>query len=102
MTTLALTGDVDRDIAALFIEQLAGLTTADAPLTLDMAEADVEDAQVCALLIEAIRQAALKVRSVQLIEPPQVLAHGLYRVGALAPGTAIHVVDPRSEIPTSS
>lgn len=102
MTTLALKGEVGRDIAALFVEQLASLTTADAPLTLDMCEADVEDAQVTALLIEAIRQAALKVKSVQLLEPPQVLAHGLYRVGALAPGTAIHVIDPRSEIPTSS
>jgi ABC-type transporter Mla MlaB component len=102
VSTFVLKGDVSRDVAALFVEQLASVTSEDAPLTLDMREADVEDTHVTALLIEGIRQAALRVKSVQLLEPPQVLAHGLYRVGALAPTTAIHVVDPRSEIPTSS
>ena len=33
---LALRGTVDRDIAALFVEQLAGLSREDAPVVIDL------------------------------------------------------------------
>jgi len=101
MSRLVLRGLVGREGAALFGEQLAGLGPADAPAVLDLSEADIEDGAVAASLVDAIRQAAVRAGSVQLLGPPQVLAHGLYRVGALSGGT-IHLVEPRDEIGTSS
>lgn len=102
MSTLRIEGEIEPDVAALFAEQLAQMTKDDAPLTLDLSEADVEDAASCAALIDAIRQAAKRLGGVQLLAPPQVLAHGLYRVGALVEGGVIHVVSPREELGTSS
>lgn len=102
MTILALKGEVDRDIAALFVEQLASLGRPDAPVTLDMREAELEDAAVTALLVDALRHAALRTGGLQVLEAPQVLAHCLYRVGALGKGSTIQLVEPREELGTSS
>jgi anti-anti-sigma regulatory factor len=101
MSRLVLKGLVGREVAALFTEQLAGLGPADAPITLDLSEADLEDGVVTAALVDGLRQAASRAGSVQLLSPPQVLAHALYRVGALGSGT-IHLVEPRFELATSS
>ena len=95
MSRLVLKGLVGREVAALFTEQLAGLGPADAPVTLDLSDADLEDGVVTAALIDGIRQAASRTGSIQLLEAPQALAHGLYRVGALGAGT-IHLVEPRT------
>lgn len=102
MSTLRIEGEIEPDVAALFAEQLAQMTKDDAPLTLDLSEADVEDARSCAALVDAIRAAAARLGGLQLVEPPQVLAHTLYRVGALRAGGVIHVVSPREELGTSS
>lgn len=101
MTTLTLKGQLERDVAALLIEQLAGLGREDAPLTLDMGEADIDDAGVATILVDHIRQTAQRVGAVQILRPPQVLAHGLYRVGALGMST-IELIEPRQEIGSSS
>ncbi len=102
MSTFRLEGEVEPDVAALFAEQLAQVTQEDLPLTVDLSEADIEDGRTCATLVDAIRHAAARIGGLQLIEPPQVLAHCLYRVGALPEGGPIHVVGPREEIGTSS
>ena len=99
---LRIEGEVDADVAALFVEQLAQVEPEDRPVTLDLAEADLEDAVACAALVDAIRQTARRIGDLQVIEPPQVLAHCLYRVGALEAGGVVHLVAPREEIGTSS
>ena len=96
MTTLSLKGVVDADVAALFMEELAGLSMMDAPLTIDMREAKLEDATLIGALVDQIREAAARAGRVQLLEPPQVLAHNLYRVGALDGDSNIQLVDPRT------
>jgi ABC-type transporter Mla MlaB component len=98
---LTLKGTIERDIAALFIEQLSSFSKEDAPLVLDLEEAEIEDASVAAMLVDYLRQTAARVGSVQILRPPQVLAHGLYRIGALGP-SSIQLVEPRSELGTSS
>jgi anti-anti-sigma regulatory factor len=98
VTTLTLKGEVDSDVAALFLEELAGLGRSDAPITLDMREAELSDATLIGSLVDQIRQAAQRAGRVQLLEPPQVLAHCLYRIGALEGGSTIQLVDPREEI----
>ena len=50
MTTLSLKGVVDADVAALFLEELAGLSSSDAPVTIDMREAELEDATLIGAL----------------------------------------------------
>ena len=102
MATLRIEGEIETDVAAIFAEQLAQMTKDDAPLTLDLSEAEVEDARTCATLIDAIRDAAKRLGGLQILEPPQVIAHILYRIGALEAGGVIHVVAPREEIGTSS
>jgi len=96
VTTLSLKGVVDADVAALFMEELAGLSMMDAPLTIDMREAKLEDATLIGALVDQIREAAARAGRVQLLEPPQVLAHNLYRVGALDGDSNIQLVDPRT------
>ena len=102
MATLRIEGEVEADVAALFAEQLAQMTREDAPVTLDLSEADVEDAKTCATLVEAIRSTAKRVGGLQVLAPPQVIAHTLYRIGALQEGGVIHVVEPRQELGSSS
>jgi ABC-type transporter Mla MlaB component len=97
-TLLSLKGEIERDVAALFIEQLAGLDREDAPVILDMVDADIEDAGVAAMLVDHIRQTAERVGTVQILRPPQILAHCLYRIGALGDRASIQLVEPRMEI----
>jgi anti-anti-sigma regulatory factor len=96
VTTLKLKGAVDSDVAALFLEELASLSSSDAPITIDMREAQLEDQTLIGALVEQIRQAASRTGRVQLLEPPQVLAHHLYRVGPLDGDSTIHLVGPRA------
>ena len=96
MTTLSLKGVVDADVAALFLEELAGLGLMDAPITIDMRETQLRDQTLIGMLVDQIREAAARTGRVQLLEPPQVLAHNLYRVGALDGDATIQLVDPRS------
>jgi ABC-type transporter Mla MlaB component len=101
-TFLTLKGQIERDVAALFIEQLSALGREDAPLILDMADADIEDSRVCTMLVDYIRQTAERVGSVQILHAPQILAHSLYRVGALGSRSSIELIEPREELGISS
>jgi anti-anti-sigma regulatory factor len=99
---LSLKGTVDRDIAALFTEQLASLAREDAPVSIDLEEADIEDAALAATLVDHLRQAAHRIGALILVRPPQVIAHSLYRIGALGPRAEIQVIEPREELGRSS
>ncbi len=94
---LTLEGLLDREMAALLVEQLSELGPEDRPVTLDLTLVDLEDAAVTALLVDALRQTARRVGELKLLRPPQVLAHSLYRVGALGKST-LQLVEPRQEL----
>jgi hypothetical protein len=61
-----------------------------------MREAELQDATLIGMLVDQIREAAMRTGKVQLLEPPQVLAHNLYRVGPLEGDATIQLVDPRN------
>ena len=102
MPTLKLTGEVSVEAATAFAQKLAALSPNDENLNVDLSEADLTDGQATARLVQAIRQTARRLSSIHVLEPPQALAHCLYRVGALGSGSTIHLVCPREELGTSS
>lgn len=74
---------------------------ADVALELDLSELEVRDAAICAEVAGWLRAAARR-RPLVLRAPPQVVAHTLYRIGATDGRHAVHIVEPRAEIGTSS
>ena len=102
MNPFRVEGLLDRDIAALLIEQLSTLTGGEERTRIDLSEADIEDAIVVSSLIEALRTTAERLGHLEVFGAPQVLAHGLYRVGALGPSAKLRLIEPREEIGTSS
>lgn len=72
-----------------------------AHLDVDLSELDVESGEALAALITALRAwataaTAAGARGLRLIEPPQHLAHTLYKIGALQ-GALIVLQAPRAE-----
>ena len=100
MAEFSLKGLVERDVAALFIEQLSELEDDDAPIVVDLSEADIEDAVVAAMLVDCIRTTAARIGRIKVLRSPQILAHALYRLNAT--GEEVLLIDPRLEIATSS
>jgi len=96
LSPLRITGDIDRDVAALLIEQLAAL---DEPVTIDLSEADIDDGRVIVMLVDALRRTKDRLGRLTLIGPPQVLAHTLYRTNDL---DAFDIVEPRQELGTTN
>lgn len=80
-TTLHLEGDLERaDISLLETELPARLATAH---ILDCTALDIEDGAALACLARLLKDAAVS-RKITIRGAPQLLAHTLYRVGALA------------------
>jgi hypothetical protein len=100
MAEFSLKGLVEKDVAALFIEQLSELEDDDAPIVVDLSEADIEDAVVAAMLVDCIRTTATRLGRISVLRSPQILAHALYRLNAI--GEEVLLVDPRLELATSS
>jgi ABC-type transporter Mla MlaB component len=74
---LALSGWIEADVAALFVEQLAGLSSLDAPLSLDLRQARLDDPRIAAMLAEGIRQTAQRIGAVEVIGAPTALRKAL-------------------------
>lgn len=102
MTILRLEGRIEREVAALLGEQLAGFDPSEAPVEIDLHDADIEDGVVTAMLVDAIREAAARIGPVVVAHAPQVLAHALYRVGAVGEGSRVDLREPREELGRSS
>lgn len=102
-TTLTFTGDLDRALVAEIAEQIDRVPAEAGPLTIELGDTEMNDGAACARLATAIRQAAQRVGDVVVVEAPQVLAHTLYRVGALGDGRsgAVQLVEPREELGTA-
>ncbi len=96
-TTFRFEGDLEGSAAKKALAQIDGVPAGSGPLVLEMTDAEVEDAQACAALSASIREAAIRIGDVVVLGAPQVLAHTLYRLGALSSG-AIQLIEPRDEI----
>lgn len=96
--TLSADGDLLGDRLSALLETLEHLPPETRRLELDLAEADLDDdPNAVATLAAALRRSARRLERLRLHRPPQVLAHTLYRVGALTDGR-LEILDPRSEI----
>ena len=69
-----------------------------APLaqTLDLDGLELEDGEACARMVDLIRCLCSHTRPVSIVAAPQMLAHVLYKIGALHHGQ-IKLVSPRME-----
>lgn len=97
MPILSLADDPTNEELEGFILALNELCSAQEDLVLDLSQADIDDPVGVVRLAEAIRAASRRFARTRLLRPPQVLAHTLYRVGALE-GARLQVEDPREEV----
>lgn len=94
-----LAGDIrgaECDCLARFWSQV--VQPAAGSLRLDMTEVTDIDAPAIAILVDLVRQAASLDQPVVVESPPQMLAHTLYKVGALGP---IVIEQPRNDVPSA-
>ena len=99
-STLTFEGDLkgsSLDAAVAAIDAVGAVDV----LSVELGEVEVTDGRACAALAQALRQAAGRIGEVIIIEPPQALAHTLYRLGSLRSGT-LQLIEPREELGTSS
>ncbi len=52
---MKIAGEIDADVASLFLEQLAALGKTDAPFELDLTEASFEGELVLRMVVEEVR-----------------------------------------------
>lgn len=71
-------------------------------IDVDLDDVDTGDGRGVAELAGLVQRARHAGRRVTLRNAPQMVAHTLYKVGALAGPHAVVLVDPREEEPTSS
>ncbi len=93
--TIRIDGLLDEGQGALFAALLATLPTQEA-LELELAGLEVERPAELVTAVAALRQLAQRCGQIRLRAAPQLLAHNLYRIGALA---QIQLLDPRQEEP---
>lgn len=74
---VGLSGLIDGDVAALFLETLASLQPADAPVVLELSRARIEDESIAGVVAEAVRQATLRLGQVRVVGAPTSLRRAL-------------------------
>lgn len=95
--TLVLRGSLD---ATTIPSLMAAVDRLSLPLSLslELAEFDLADSAAAVAMVGLVRRLALG-RRVTLCNAPQLLAHNLYRVGALGIDSSIVLRTPREEEP---
>ena len=83
---------VDADISMHNASEFCADLESEKPSALELSALTVEDGESMALIISAIR----RMQPICLMAAPQMLAHGLYKIGALRSG-AIRLIDPRED-----
>ena len=96
-TRFILSGDVDADGAARVLRALEEKAGAGEAAELLLDEAELTDGPATALMVEAVRLLLDRFTRLRLVRAPQALAHTLYRVGMLRPGSRIALAEPRDE-----
>lgn len=90
-------GSFDREAAEAFAAFCADIGSP-GTVELDLAEMEIESGAACAAIVRAVR-ILLERGGVRLVQPPQVLAHSIYRLGLLPD---VELIDPRTDEPTAS
>ena len=83
---------VDADISIRNASEFCAELESEKPSALELSALTVEDGESMALIISAIR----RMQPICLLAAPQMLAHGLYKIGALSHG-GIELVRPRAD-----
>ena len=83
---------VDADISIRNALEFCTELESEKPSALELSALTVEDGESMALIISAIR----RMQPISVMAAPQMLAHGLYKIGALRSGT-IRLIDPRED-----
>lgn len=93
-------GDVADDDAARLVEACRTLAfSALSEVDLELGELELESGVACGRVVDAIRCLLGRGARLTLFEPPQALAHVLYRTGDLP---RLRLVNPRFDEATSS
>lgn len=99
---ISVDGEVDEGaVEALAADLLAASLDLTGPLTLELGGLELLDGVAVAELCTALRALRARHGRLSLEEAPQMLAHTLYRVGALEDGS-LSVRSVRSEEPTTA
>ncbi|MBI3127439.1 MAG: hypothetical protein HYZ11_07530 [Candidatus Tectomicrobia bacterium] len=92
-----LSGDVDAASAEMILRALEEKAGEGEAAEFLLEEAEITDGPAAARMVDAARLLLARFRRVRLVRAPQALAHSLYRVGMLRPGSRIEMVEPREE-----
>lgn len=95
--SLWVEGELGMEGAEALAQRLAQLPPA--AVTLHLWELDVLEGPPVAAMVSALRELAARAPALVLVGAPQLLAHNLYRVGALQGSRAVTLVEPREEEP---
>lgn len=92
-------GDLDLPVLRALVARLAELPEgAIQEMEVDLSDCDADGAMPLLEAINLVRGWLRQGVAVTLHGAPQLLAHDLYRVGLLLPGSRLHLDEPRNEI----
>ena len=101
--SIKIAGELNSLNADAFAADVQRLTEhEDGPLTLDFSNLDCDDGIALATCVSVLRDLRGRRSRLLLRGASQMLAHNLYRVGALEGSRAIELVDTRLDEPSSS
>ncbi|MBI3024356.1 MAG: hypothetical protein HYY66_01505 [Candidatus Tectomicrobia bacterium] len=92
-----LSGDVDADGAEKIFRALEEKAGEGEMAELHLDEAEITDGPATARMVDAVRLLLDRFTRLRVVRAPQALAHTIYRVGMLQPGSRIDLIDPREE-----
>jgi len=96
-TGFVLTGDLDSADARGILGSLDAKPQGGGLAELQLEEAELTDGISVTLMVETVRLLLSRYARVQLVRPPQALAHSLYRVGMLGSASRLSLIEPRED-----
>ncbi|MBI2131632.1 MAG: hypothetical protein HYT99_02225 [Candidatus Tectomicrobia bacterium] len=92
-----LSGDVDAASAEKILRALVEKSGEGEGAELLLEEAEITGGPATARMVDAVRLLLARFARLRLVRAPQALAHTLYRVGMLRPGSRLELIAPREE-----
>ena len=96
-TRFTLSGDVDAGAAARVLQALEEKAGGGEAAELLLDEAEIIGGPAAARMVDAVRLLLDRFARLRLVRATQALAHTLYRVGMLQPGSRLELIAPREE-----
>lgn len=95
----AIAGELDHRNARLLLAWCKEISAQPKAHRLDLAGLEIHDAAGIGAATEAVRELLQRTPALTILHAPHLLAHTLYRLGMLAPGGRLELVEPRQEEP---